>query len=43
MAEIAEAKKDWPHSSSVIASTSLVETLCTCISAGVATGACSEQ
>ena len=40
MAEMAEAEKAWPHSSSVIAFTFLVETPCTYISASVATSAC---
>ena len=43
MAEMAEAEKAWPHSSSVIALTFRVETPCTYISASVATSACSER
>jgi hypothetical protein len=43
MAEMAEAEKEWPHSSSVIAFTFRVETPCTYISASVATSACSER
>jgi hypothetical protein len=43
MAEMAEAEKEWPHSSSVIAFTFRVETPCTYISARVATKACSER
>jgi hypothetical protein len=42
MAEMAEAEKEWPHSSSVMALTFLVETPCTYISASVATSVCSE-
>jgi hypothetical protein len=41
LAEIEEAEKAWPHSSSVIAFTLRVETPCTYISASVATRACS--
>jgi hypothetical protein len=43
MAEMAEAGKAWPQSSSVIAFTFRVETPCTYISASVATSACSER
>jgi hypothetical protein len=43
MAEIAEAEKAWPHSSSVMALTFLVDTPCTYISAKVATKARSER
>jgi hypothetical protein len=43
MAEMEEAEKAWPHSSSVIAFTFRVETPCTYISASVATSACSER
>jgi hypothetical protein len=43
MAEMAEAEKAWPHSSSVIALTLRVERPCTYISASVATNACSER
>jgi hypothetical protein len=40
---IAEAKKLWPHNSSVIAFTLRVETPCTYISASAATSARSER
>ena len=43
MAEIDEAEKAWPHSSSVIALTLRVDTPCTYISAKVATKARSER
>jgi len=43
MAEIDEAEKAWPHSSSAIALTLRVDTPCTCISASVATKAGSER
>ncbi|ESZ54503.1 hypothetical protein X728_31205 [Mesorhizobium sp. L103C120A0] len=43
MAEIDEAEKAWPHSSSVIALTLRVDTPCTYISASVATKARSER
>jgi hypothetical protein len=43
MAEMAEAEKAWPQSSSVIALTFRVETPYTDISASVATSACSER
>jgi hypothetical protein len=43
MAEIVEAEKAWPHSSSVIALTFRVDTPWTYISAKVATSACSER
>jgi hypothetical protein len=43
IAEMAEAEKEWPQSSSVIALTFRVETPSTYISAKVATSACSER
>src|SRR3546814_1175812 len=43
IAEIVEAEKAWPHSSSVIALTLRVETPWTYISASVATSACSDR